>query len=516
VFPQVDLSNLSELSIEDLDTLIAECRQTFDEAAESASTAEDVAALDEGANVIEALEAERASRRTPSEIAAAARQRVGASTQPRRTPAAPRRRDLRGMRSQVPADRTPRPAAGAGAVRITNAHGAVLADFRHLAEEAATAFDRVARNPGPDGLIPIATIRAEVPDERQLRSGAGAPDNTALVAAVLDAWNNLGDDGSLTAAGGLCAPVTPYYEQLVISDVSRPVRDFLPSFGADRGGITLIAPPTLANLAGAVTIVTAAQDAAGGAGSEKPCLHVPCGAARTYHVSAVSHCIEAGNFSARAFPEQVEAWLASALTYHARRAETALLDGIAANSVAITAPGGVGAAREIPARIIQAAAGYRSRHRMARGAVLDVLLPSWVPSAIRADMARGSQPISLPSDAEIEGWLNAENVRVGWYQDSKTGGAQVFGAQAAGAMLTFPDLVFYCYAPGTFLFLDGGELSFGVVRDSTLNARNDHRLMAETFEQLAYLGVESLEVTMPLCADGTTGAAITRTLACPA
>jgi hypothetical protein len=49
-----------------------------------------------------------------------------------------------------------------------------------------------------------------------------------------------------------------------------------------------------------------------------------------YHTTAVSRCLEFGNFGARAFPEQVEAWVDTAVAYHARRAETALLDGIAA------------------------------------------------------------------------------------------------------------------------------------------------------------------------------------------
>lgn len=53
-----------------------------------------------------------------------------------------------------------------------------------------------------------------------------------------------------------------------------------------------------------------------------------------------------------------------------------------------------------------------------------------------------------------------------------------------------------CGAWRTFLFLDGGELDFGIVRDSTLNARNDFRLMVETFEALGYVGGESLELTL--------------------
>lgn len=91
--------------------------------------------------------------------------------------------------------------------------------------------------------------------------------------------------------------------------------------------------------------------------------------------------------------------------------------------------------------------------------------------------------------------------------DGKTGGGQVFGAQAAGAALTFPSsLIAYVFAPGTFFFLDGGELDFGVVRDSTLNTRNDFRLMVETVEALGYVGGEPIELPLSVCASREMGA----------
>lgn len=58
------------------------------------------------------------------------------------------------------------------------------------------------------------------------------------------------------------------------------------------------------------------------------------------------------------------------------------------------------------------------------------------------------------------------------------------------------------YPEGSWLFLDGGTLDLGFVRDSTLNSTNDYQVFAETFEAVALVGVESLALTMDLCPSG--------------
>jgi hypothetical protein len=71
-----------------------------------------------------------------------------------------------------------------------------------------------------------------------------------------------------------------------------------------------------------------------------------------------------------------------------------------------------------------------------------------------------------------------------------------FPAQAAGALVDFPTtIVWYLFAEGTFLFLDGGTLDLGIVRDSALVSTNDYRMFVETFEGVAKVGIESIKVT---------------------
>ena len=74
--------------------------------------------------------------------------------------------------------------------------------------------------------------------------------------------------------------------------------------------------------------------------------------------------------------------------------------------------------------------------------------------------------------------------------------------------------VWYIFAEGTFLFLDGGTLDLGIIRDSSLVGTNDYKMFVETFEGVAKVGVESLKVTSTIAVNGvaaalrdTTGAA---------
>ena len=114
------------------------------------------------------------------------------------------------------------------------------------------------------------------------------------------------------------------------------------------------------------------------------------------------------------------------------------------------------------------------------------------------------------SDATINGFFAARNINVSWFIDGEAG--QIIGAQAAGAPTTFPaDLVWYLFSEGTFLFLDGGTLDLGVVRDSQLNSTNDYQMFLETFEGVAKIGIESLRVTSPVELYGAAAALVNTT-----
>lgn len=314
---------------------------------------------------------------------------------------------------------------------------------------------------------------------------------------------------ALTASGGLCAPVTNYYELMNIAVADRPVRDSIPSFAAVRGGLKFAAPPTIAAVTG-VGIKTAAQDALGGTFATKSCQTVSCPAFSEKDLSMIYHCVKFGNLNARAWPEQIAQFNELVLAAHARLAEQALLDGIAAAATAVTSTAIYGAYSTLLDDYLFAAAGLRSRHRMAVNAKVRVLAPEWVGDLIAADLHNRAFSDFNYTRQNVAALLAKQDLVVDWYMDTATGAGQVFGTQNAGALLRFPTTVkSYIFPEGSFLFLDGGTLDLGIVRDSTLNSTNDFEIFGETFENIAFVGPEALALTSTVCPDGTTGPAAT-------
>jgi hypothetical protein len=83
----------------------------------------------------------------------------------------------------------------------------------------------------------------------------------------------------------------------------------------------------------------------------------------------------------------------------------------------------------------------------------------------------------------------------------------VFGSQSAAALLEWPDsFEWYLFAEGSFLFLDGGTLDLGIIRDSSLVGTNDYKMFVETFENVAFVGIEALKITSTINVNGVAAA----------
>jgi hypothetical protein len=322
---------------------------------------------------------------------------------------------------------------------------------------------------------------------------------------------------AITAAGGLCAPVEVRYDIFGLGEVdSRPVKDALAGFNAARGGIRYLTSPTIADLDGASSLWTLQDDidaaTAGAPDPVKPCLRVACGDEVTVYTDAIPLCLTFGNLNARAYPELVRRHNELALVQHARYAETRLLTRIGALSTAVTTTRKIGATADLLASVDRAVSAYRNRHRMAPNAPLRMMAPEWLRALLRADLAYrmpgdGIDNSFAIADATIAAFFRTRNVNISWFLDGETG--QVFSAQTAGSLLDFPDnVIWYLFSEGTFLFLDGGTLDLGLVRDSTLIGTNDYKTFVETFEGVAKVGIESLRVTSRLEPTGMAGGTV--------
>lgn len=345
---------------------------------------------------------------------------------------------------------------------------------------------------GQGDKVIVATARApKVPDERHL---TGDPADFEKIQAVVG--RDAAHVKALVASGGYCAPLEPRYEVFGIGVTDRPVRGALPGFRANRGGITYITPPKLSGLTGASGVWTATTDASPG-GATKAKLVVGCGSPVNVSISAITLQMQFGNFVARAYPEMVERNTELGMIGQARLAETTLLNSMASLSTAVTSSANAyGVARDWLIQVAQGAVAYRVRHRMAEDTPMRVIAPAWLRDAIRDDIALSKTPTGDDvlgiSDGNIDSWLSARNIQVAWHLDD----AQLYAPQFAGALNLYPTTVkWFLFAEGSFLFLDGGTLDIGIVRDSTLVGTNDYIQFSENFETVAFIGVESYLVT---------------------
>lgn len=386
--------------------------------------------------------------------------------------------------------------------------GERLDDPERLSAVVAAAYEQTQGYRGPRTKIPVA--RAGALDARQIYGedrflSRDPRTNEERIRALTDPT-------AIVAAGGRCVPSETNYDLPVINgSQARPVRDdMMVRFGADRGGVITRIPPQLADLVGsdAVGVWTNANDTTPGSDGDatKGCLTVVCPDDRETIVAAVTKCLQFGNFRARFDPESVAAWTDLAATHHARTAENRLLTAIGTGSTQVTSGQLLGAARDVLTNLDRAQASMRSRHRLDRAVPLVFGFPFWLYDMIRTDLARAlptgtiDENLAL-AEAQIDRWFAIRNVRPVGFLDGETG--QTFGAQGDGALVGWPSsVVTYLYPEGSWLFLDGGTLDLGIVRDSTLNSTNDFQMFAETFEAAHFNGVESLRISMDLCPDG--------------
>lgn len=351
----------------------------------------------------------------------------------------------------------------------------------------------------------IASAHFNFPAERVLRPN-DIEGNNAKIRGIGNPFLGVEGQRALVASGGLCAPLTPFYEIPDFAVTARPVRDALPSFQAERGGISVPSVSVIGDITTAITVIEEEDDAAGGTFATKSCQNLACPTWTDVAVGAISHCREYGNFNARAWPEGIAHENNLTMAAHARTADARLLDRIKSLSVNVTTAKAYNSTFDLLFAINRAAAGIRYRLRLSADQVrLRALMPAWVAEMLQVDIA-ATQFDRFKSRQDVLNILRLSGVEPAFYLDTpSTGTDQGFSDESAGALDDFPtDVQWALYVEGTFLHLDAGVLELGIVRDSTLNSTNDYQVFGETFENVARIGPEqaALWVTSTVCPTG--------------
>lgn len=500
---EADFSDLSNFSSDELMAFRATLTELFSELNVGEP---DLTVLRPVVEGVETLAASLASRDDADKLAASLAARVDAVNG--RLPRTP----VGALRAAVPAGRRPVPRQAVGRVTaaLVASSGKPLNTDADLAEVVARSFERLSK--GQSQVVAEATW--VLPDDRRLSEDA------SLSTARMDAVTST---EALVASGGTCLPVNVDYSVPLWGSTARPVRDALPRFGADRGGLRFVAPPTLASAAGAVALWSESNDTNPTSPATKPVLTFTCGSENLVYVDAIPARVLIGNFAGRYNPEQVAAVLAQVETWQARFAEINLLNKINAASTEVTTAKLLGATEDMLAMIDQAASAYRFRQRIDPTASLRAILPSFAKDMFRADMARrlatdnsvGASAFAV-TDAQIQSWFDVRHIAVTWTIDGiaaqgsgNTYPLQGWAAQSTGVLNDWPaQIVWNLFAEGTFVFLDGGRLDLGVVRDNVSNNTNNYQVFSELFESCALRGLEALKIISSCRPNGETAGTV--------
>lgn len=437
---------------------------------------------------------------------------AAAETVPNKSTRRPLRRPPAPTASRLPSENAAVMTAASG---LDGIRGGQPLDRLGLAE----AIKTVARRLGPPakseaGIEQRFFIGQAVypfPEDRRLLPSD--PDGNArkIQSVIPPTIPGLQGNQALVASGGFCAPLEPIYTMPNFATQARPVREALPSFQAERGGVNVPTATIIGDITTAISVITSDEDALGGTFAQKSCQDLECPDYTEVAVVVIAHCREYGNLNARAWPEKIAHENDLTMAAYARTAEAFLLDRIKAQSINVTTAQVLGAYADLVDAIVRAQAGIRYRLRMPREARFRVLMPSWVPDLLVADTVK-TQFDRYQAHAAMEAHLNQYRISVAYYLDTpSTGTSQGFAAETASALDDFPaDVQWALFPEGAFLHLDMGTLDLGIVRDSTLNSFNDFQIFGEGFENVVRIAPQqaALWVTSTVLANGTVAAPV--------
>jgi hypothetical protein len=240
------------------------------------------------------------------------------------------------------------------------------------------------------------------------------------------------------------------------------------------------------------------------AGTLKGVAEVQCPTWIPTQVDAVVRRVRFANFQAMYLPTLIAGWLETLLAAHAKVAETKILHDLDALSMAVTSAAELSSTRDLLDVTSKVTEQYEMTYRLPDSTRWLMVAPGWLGPYLATDISR--QAVAEPydtlavGDGEISRWFNARaDVDV-----VESPERQPLAALTAGAVPAWPSTVTVNLVPaGSTVFVDGGILDLGVIRDSTLVSANKAELFAETIEAVAALGLQPIKLTATLCPSGS-------------
>jgi hypothetical protein len=377
-------------------------------------------------------------------------------------------------------------------------------------------------NSGVDGQrtrVGLARIKRDVPDEYLIRDDHEAQQKIEF---ATDERNLPG--GSLVAAAGWCAPSETLYDLCDIRMTDTGLIN-LPSVVARRGGIRYPSDFDWASVWSSIGFYLTEAEVI--AGTEKPCVEVPCPEDwQECRMDVSGLCIRTPILMERGWPERVRQFMDGAMIIHSHKMNAKKLAKMEALSTLITMPAtpdpdpaasivdahGPGAFESVLSMLELQVQYQRYRERLSQTESLEMIAPFWLRGILKSDLRKklGIDNRYDVTDADLDRYFRAIGVNPQWVYDWQDSFSEPLDPTAFGGPVptVWPSTVkVLLYRAGTFFQLGADVISLDGVYDHASLVQNIYTaLFTEEGWQVCNRCGDSFVIEMDLCPNGLSGA----------
>jgi len=377
-------------------------------------------------------------------------------------------------------------------------------------------------NSGVDGQrsrIGLARIRRDVPEQFMIRNDHEAAEKIEFATSE----KNL-PGGSLVAAAGWCAPSETLYDLCPIRMTETGLVN-LPSIVARRGGIRYPADFDWAAVWSSIGFYLTEAEVI--AGTEKPCIEVPCDDEfQECRMDVSGLCIRTPILMERGWPERVRQFMDGAMIIHAHKLNARKLARMEALSTLITKPAtpdpdpaasivdphGPGAFESTLSMLELQVQYQRYRERLSQTESLEMIAPFWLRGILKSDLRKklGIDNRYDVTDADLDRYFRNIGVNPQWVYDWQDSFSEPLDPNGFGGPIptVWPSTVkVMLYRAGTFFQLGADVINLDGVYDHASLVQNVYTaLFTEEGWQVCTRCGNSYVIQLDLCPNGLSGA----------
>jgi hypothetical protein len=362
------------------------------------------------------------------------------------------------------------------------------------------AINRMRAFPTPNGtgetedlhMYGLAHFRIDFPDDLKIKRG-----DDDLEKMLYAGRESRLPGGSLTAAGGWCAPSETIYD-LCAGATTEGILS-VPEVGVTRGGMKFPVTPDFSTVYAAVGFCQTEAQAI--AGTTKPCYEVPCPTFVDVRLDACGLCIKVPILTEVGYPEIIDYWMTQSMIAHQHKMNAKVIAAMVTAAGAAKVPTALGSTTSDTLGSLELIADvWRDRYRLALSATMEVVVPFWVKGAIRTDLAnRAGVAPEVITDQTIAAHFAARNLSVQYVYDW-----QDLASNATAYPTTFQVLM---YPAGTFVKGTADVINLSAVYDAASLAVNTYTgLFFEQGILVANPCYSAALITIAVCGAGRQGA----------